>query len=438
MLLDRALSSTTFAAGPDEALITDDVYQKKDDGLVNGFPPIDLPKLDLTASDKIIADDLRGGIAKSLLPANSSLLEKGTKFLKDGFNALGGLPGVAKIASKVAGPSIASRLGSGGALTGIPGLSGSAASNLNSILRQIPGLNNTLNGSVNNNIGTFVAGSNSDLQRITPGNVNNALATTSLINTLTGKTNAVVDKDVTTKLISAVAGMGIQSGLSNSFSSISPLAGNDKTILFKAAAETIKHVSKSGNLSALGDVLDTVGPGRSQGLVTRDSLSKLSTNYTPTVTYPAGNLQGEFAYMKELYGVSDPSWSSKTRVVSVPNSTQGATRTDQVIDITTMQYGNVDFKKMVSVGSMNSNDPNDKYLNLANAFPPVTPENVLKKSFPLTMTSVTTQTVKDETKTPFNGMTENEYLKTYTKLDGKTQAERDAEFEYLKANSTIR
>jgi len=398
MLVDRSLSPTTFSAGPDEKLITADVYTEQSDNVINSFPSVDLnTTADFSSADKTIADDLRGGLAKSVVPADGGgLLEKGTKFLKTGFDAIGGLKGAVKIATQVAGPSVLSRLNSGGGLTGIPGLPPALAGNLGNVLRQVPGVNGVLNQNVPNQLGSYITGVNGVQSRISPNNINTSLALSSLINSISNTNSTVVDKDATTNLIGGVSSAAIRNGVPNAFSATSVLAGANKDIIIAAANNAVRAAMSTGSVAALKDIGTTAGVKVLTSLGS-SVLKNTASNYKKPSNATADNMVNEYALIRDSYQEIDPDWAAKVREIpDIGNPTPGATVTDRVIDITTIQNGSPDFLATMETGALNSTVPDEKYYALANAFPSESPELVLKRTFPYAATSVTSQTVPNE------------------------------------------
>lgn len=449
MLSDRSLSPTTFAAGPDEQLITSDVYEKNNDDIVNGYPALKLPTLDNTDVNQLTStrldfaiskdlDSLRGGIANSILPSGkSSILDSASKFLKNGVSAVGGLPGIVKAVTSKNGPSLVSRLVAGSGITGIPGISSFTAGNLSNVLKQTASasLGKAINGAIPNKLGTFIgsAVSTGAMSRLKSNNINTGFNVSSLIGNITGNTPTVYDKDSTAHLMGVVAGAAIQSGMPGAFSSIASLASGSKDVMFRAAGVAAGIASRSGNVSALKDIGTVVGVGALAGLGS-NLLRKTSSNYTSPPNASTTEIVGEWEVINDTYSGINPNWTSKIRdIPDSVNSTPGSTVQERVIDISTIQNGSPDFLRTIETGALNSSNPDDKYLLLASAFKSSIPENSLQRQFPMVATSVNTQTTSNSdtlpkieflgstsvkiSSDPYGGLTENEYLRRNSKLE---------------------
>jgi hypothetical protein len=426
MLNNRALANTTFLSGPDEDLATVDAYEVKDDSVINNLPKINA---DYLADENAgLGDELRGGLAMSVkLPINQNGLLAGASTLKDkasssggglldkakalgtsALGAVGGIGGLTKIAAAVAGPSLMSRLG-GGSLTGIPGLNSGSLTSLGSILGngKLPAsMTGAFSSPIPSNLGSFAnTGSLGGLSsKLLPSQITQSYQMSSLINNVVGGSNPlnIVDKDSTSRLISGLAMGGMSSGLPGSFRSVSTLAGGDRSILASAATAAISFASKSGNIGGIRDIVSVVGkPALSS--VSKSTISSVATNFktTPsTSSNPAQQTRQDFTEVTGAFGDLDEGWMRDDRYKTDPDS--GAQVVDYpVVDISLAREGNSNFCSMMQQGAVGSEGNSDlKYFSMATMFPPSSPEDELKKNFPMTYTSITTDTMPNVTTLP--------------------------------------
>lgn len=402
MLIDRDLSDTTFFAGPEEDLAAVDVYEVKDDAVINDTPALDVsdlvdaPDYDEEFRGFTLSEDLPevvsksssglGGLVDSVKSGAGSLFDKAKSLGSSALNAVGGLGGLAKIATSVAGPSLLNRLGSGG-LTGIPGLPGGGLSSLTGLLgaKGLPSIvTSGLNLPIPNKLGTSIGFGNGPLNNILPSQLGGAYQMSSLINNVTGGANpiSIVDRDSSSRLMSTLAMGGISSGISNSFSSLLPLAGGNRSIISSAATTCMGYSSKAGNIGAMKDIVLAAGKPAiaSVGFDAMCSLSRCFTSSSSQSQQPAKKVQEDFTSITDTFSEIDNSWMKDT-IGGMP-----------AIDVSLAREGNEEFCSTMQKGALTTTDPDLKYFSMVSAFPPASPEEELRKNFPLTVTNIETNT----------------------------------------------
>jgi hypothetical protein len=434
MITNRALAPTTFIAGPEEDLAAPDVYEIKSDAVINKLPlpasvsvetltaelrggksPLNLPGIPLinplttsqvNALDGITIDgytqkqiNAMGGV----LPGNKSLgfLDTVKSFGTTMNKAVGGVAGIRAL-SKMDTPSLLSRLASG-TLSGVPGLGNTGLASLTSSLASsaIPTeLKRFLNTPVPNNLGTFstIGGT---VTRLVPSKINQSYQMSSLINNVMNSPSTnIVDKDGTARLMAGLSMGGMSSGMNNSFSSVLPMAGGDRQVEVAAAMAALKYTGNTGNASGMKDVLNAIGPSNLRSI--SDSVVKsFSTNYNPSELrmMTPEDRKTDFQEITHTFDQANPSWLSTDRM-KIDLETQQPVVDFRVTNLALVSEGSVDFKKTMVSGAISSNDPELKYLAAAGMFPVTSPEEELRKNFPLTFTSITSNTTANNTFTP--------------------------------------
>lgn len=409
VLQTRSLASTVFIGGPQDSLATPDVYEIKNDDIINDFKGLD----PLTAAD---LGELTGGRS---MAANLPMLEN----IKVG-SLTGAIPGLSVTSSSLklgdlTGPSILSRLGNG-SLTGIPGLSGGLSS-LSGLLNNssLPsGVKQLLNSGIANKLGA-VSNIGGIVSKLLPSQMGSSYQMGSLINNLVGGNNpmSIIDRDSSSRLISALSMGGMSSGLNNAFSMLAPLAGGDKSILGSAAQIALKYASGTGNIKALQDIAITAGTSLIAPYA-RAAMSSFAGSYRASASgaiAPASQVRDDFAAVTNTFQQMKPDWLQDNRYQIDP-VTRLPVLECTAVDLSLAREGSESFNSMMRQGAMD--DPSDlKYLSMVSMFPTLTPEQQLKKDFPNTVTSLSTNT-RPNTQTVNNT--------TEATLDGYTQKQIDA------------
>jgi hypothetical protein len=431
MLTKQALAPTTFTAAPTEELAAPDVYEIKSASVINKLP---LPK---SLSVESLTSELRGG--KSMLtdlPSLSSLKTevagawkvvgtvKGAIATAKGIadtakqygsvfqKAVGGVQGIKALAS-MSGPSLLGRI-AGGTLNGVPGLAGTSIASLSTMLsnnvmpQQVKELFNTPIPAVLGTYGT-VGGA---LTKILPSKITQSYEMTSMINNVMGTNQiGIVDKDSTARLLAGLSMGGIAGGIDNAFSSLKSLAGGDAAIEMSAAMSAISYSAQSGNIKSLKDVVSAIGPSKLASIA-KSTIKNISTNYNPSSEGPVSDTerQKDFLGMISSFSDLDKNWLTQDRMKLDPLT--GASIFDfKVTDATFASEGSPDMRRTVTMGAIRSDDPELKCLAAISMFPALSPEEELRKSFPMTNTSITgnttasNNTVTGKQRNPLNDIT---------------------------------
>jgi hypothetical protein len=413
MLLDTELSDTTFFAGPDEDLATADVYNVDSDRVINNTPVTDIENstifgdLEEEARGSVAMPDVASLITPSMADIKVAapapgLLDKLKSAGSAALNAVGGVQGLAKLATSIAGPSIMSRLGGGG-LSGIPGLPGGGLSSLSSVLggNQLPSLVNTsLNLPIASNLGTF-ANYGGVISKIAPGQLSNSYQMGSLLNNVTGGSNplSIVDRDSSARLMSTLGIGALGAGIPNSFSALSPMAGGDRGILSSVASTMTMYAAQTGNAKGMKDIVVSAGKPliASCGKSAMTSLSQCFASSKTTSSAPASATRQDFDDITDSFSTIDDGWMRDDRYKDDGEGNQVLDY--KVVDISLAREGNQDFCSTMTKGAVASADPDLKFFSMASAFPTLSPEEELRKSFPLTATSINTNTTPNLTTT---------------------------------------
>lgn len=408
MLQTKSLASTSFISGPEDDLATADVYDIKTDSVINKLAPVSFP------IDDSVSAELAGGLSMAsslpvvsnpLLTGGSSLTASallGSKSITTLSTSVTGAVSSAKSASggllsslTAAGPSLLSRLSSGG-LNGIPGLPAGGLTSLTSLLGKagLPAsLTSSLNAPIGNSLGTIIS-QNGISSKLGIDKIASSYQISSLINSIVGGATpiSIVDKDSTSKLMSSLAGAGMSSGMPNAFSSVSSLAGGDKSILASAGTAALNFAASSGNIGGMKDVVTTVGRS-ALGPSANNSLTTVASNYRFTGGSTVENVnqsKQDFKDVTSTFTEVKGDWVTVSRTVINP-ADHSQTLNQPMIDLSVVNAGSSDFKSMMQQGAMSTPDPDLKYLSMAGMFAPSSPEQELQKSFPLTVTSIQTQ-----------------------------------------------
>lgn len=430
MLPNRALAPTTFFTGPSEELATADTYEIKDAGVINKVAPI-------TVNENSLADELRGGasmlsklpmlstgeilknatiasewktVAKvDVLPANplnslkASVAGDGKGFMATMQNmgstiykALGGVNGIRDIARSDA-TSLLTRAATGG-FNGIPGLAGlNGLSSLGSILNTgalPPVVSTMLSVAIPPKYGAYatMAGITQKL----PGNqLSEAYQMSSLINELVpgSAKNNIVDRDASSRLISALAIGGMSTGLPNAFSSVVPLSGDDLAIAKYSGKIAMDYAAGTGNVHGVKDVISAIGKQNILGgrTTVMESLAKnfsFGSDNRPETRYskPFSDVTGVFDDLDEKWLRED---------IAAFDPTSGQTLTYPLIDISVAREGNADFREMMTQGAKTTTNEDLQCFALTQMFEAKPPEQELKEKFPMTATSITSKSGVD-------------------------------------------
>lgn len=433
MLTNRPLAPTTFIASPEDTLAAPDVYEIQSDAVINDLPVpasisntsdianellggksmlSSLPGLNsltsisgntimssevfangmtLTSISKKVSDTVSGGSSSSLL---DSIKNVGSSMLK----AAGGINGIKAIANG-SGPSLLTRLESG-ALTGIAGLASSNLSSLKSVLNNssMPAqVKQLLSSAIPTTLGAYNINGNSS-NRISTSQLSSSYQMGSLINSVLGtNTTSIVDKDATSRLMSGLVMGGMSSGIPNSFSSVLPLAGGDNKIIASVAQAAFKYGAGTGNISALKNVVASAEASTLTGMV-QGAIKSFSTNYNPSsiTTMSTSDRKVDFGDLSSTLGTLDTKWMRDDKYV-LDSITQQPTLEYPVVNISSAREGSRDFATTMQVGAISTTDPDLKYFAMASAFPTLSPEQELQKSFPMTLTTVTSNTNSNNT-----------------------------------------
>lgn len=418
MLPNRALAPTTFLTGPEDSLATADVYEIQSDKVINDTPsPISVDEdaladelrggqsmvsqLPMLTSDEIrsqaeiatewktvgptSAESSIGGLKSSVASAGGGFIATMKQMGSSVYNALGGVSGIKALLNSN-GPSLMSRVASGGNL-GIPGLAGS--NNLSSLATVLNNKNAPqamqalLNAPIPTQLGAY-ATNNGVTARLPNNNLTQSYQMGSLVNNVVPGSSpvSIVDKDMTARLISAFAVGGMSSGMPNSFSTVAPLAGGDNAILAKSGQLVINYAAGTGNIKGMGDVVDTVGASNVVGMGP-SVFTNFSKNYHADVSATSTPSQN-FTEVTQTFSKIDPDW------MHAPPSNPA--QDYSVVDISMATEGSGDFKSMMQTGSRSADDTSLKCFSMTNMFDLGSPEQQLGKQFPMTATSIKTNT----------------------------------------------
>lgn len=403
MLMDRLMADPSFITGPSTELITDDVYDKQDDSLVNALPKF--AAIDLSAADKIVAADLKGGLGKSIMGGipvslgniktlmassqsglqiggTAGLLKDAGSMIKSGYNMVGGLSGIKTLISVAKSPDLLKSM-AGNYVAGMPGMPAIVSQNIGPLLRAGPaGLKTALQQTALSGAVSFISGTGV-AAKIPYEQVNDAIGIARTISSFTGKElpGTFLDKPGTSAFISALATEGIRSGLPNSFSAASELAGTgNPDIINKAAVPVLEQIKNIGSIQALQDVCSTIGSKAMQA-ISPNAIAGVAENFRlPAGAIPA-DVATEWDKATQTFKAINPNWDKSTRTVVDPSLPDGVKEL-KVTNLTVFQEGSEDFKRMMANGVRNSDTPGDKFKLLGNVFASDSVSNSLSKLFP--------------------------------------------------------
>jgi hypothetical protein len=419
MLTNRALAPTTFIAGPEDDLAAPDVYEITSDDPINKLP---IPASIADVSD--ITGELRGGksllsslpgldsiqsaatagmggLTSQLKSGSSSMLDSVKQVGSTALKAVGGVGGVTALI-KGGAPSLLSRIGSG-SISGIPGLNNGSLTSLASTLANsaMPAsVKQLFNAPIASSLGSFSTVGNV-VTKLLPGNINQSYQMSSLINSVTGTGSVgMVDKDATTRLITGLALGGMSSGMNNSFSSLLPLAGGDKSIEMAAGMAVYKYAGNTGNIGGMKDVVTSVDP-MNLSPATSGVMKGLFSNYQPSEQAPQSTTSRltDYSDLRDVANLVDPGWMREDRI-KVDPVTQVPVPDFPVTNISMVVEGTADARNMMVTGAIHSDDPEEKWMCAAGMFPASSPEAELKKNFPYTTTVISSNTTTNNTFTP--------------------------------------
>lgn len=426
MVANRALAPTTFWSGPEENLAAVDVYEAKNAGIVNNTP------LPLISADKM-AEELRGGSSmlgklaginpnefltpltgatewktvtdpNPLTKLSGSFAGDGKGFLETAKNlgsalykTLGGVNGIKDLAKGNYGSAL-QRISNAGGLNAIPGLSGpnsplsSLSSTLGSNVPPIVGA--MLNAPITTKLGTYANVGGLVASRIPNNQLTQSLQMGGLINNLVPGSPQVnvVDKDMTSRLIAAVAVGGMSAGMQGAFTAALPLAAGDSAIIASAGRATLNYAAGTGDIKGFKEVVNTI-PSADLAGMGRSAIKTLSSTFSfssTDTTRSAERMKEAFSDTTEAFTELDKQWLKAD--VEAYDPKFGNLVNYPILNLSVATEGSRDFKTMMVTGAQSSNDSDLQFMCMADMFAATTPEEELAKSFPMTNTNVTTKT----------------------------------------------
>lgn len=384
----NALAPTTFVAGAQDDLAAVDVYTRTDPGVINRTPDI------LRAPPMETIGTLRGGpSALALLPAFSeapkppfalpssvsglkSMLGKSLPGIPSipGKNTFGALtrstPTLNSVVSSASGigskalESLGGTLGTKAAaalrvLT--PTLQFAVANKLN---RAMPRMGGAL---ASGNLGAVVAVSG--IQSKIPGaNILNVNSLLDAVGSTTGTPlTKVVDQGAVARMVGGLAGQGSANNVSGMVTQLWPVLTTEaqKT---EAVAVALPDVISHSDLNTLKEFSSLTPSTLTK--VNSGVLNEFATNYKPAAPSSNKDCVGLFSDIKTTFGAINPGWYSVG---------QGAGG----FDVSVVASASPEFKRIVSVGALASENPDDKHLLVAEKIPVLSADDVMKNVYPL-------------------------------------------------------
>lgn len=353
----REIASPTFVAGPTTEVAAVDVYKKSNSAVVNDVPDL------LPNPDSLPVAALRGGetMAKGL-PAIDSII-------KVGKSVIGALPTIANL---VAPNSNATK-----ALDLAKRIVGDNA-NVSSALRNAPAQFTTALNSVSSNKANITSTINGLTSTIQAADVGSARQLGTLMTQSLGvdpSTISIKDNGASVGLYSGLVSSGTELGMSGVFTTVANKVGNDTSTLTKIAQQVLPIVTKNGDIGTLNEMAQLLPTNTLKGL-NPDILANTASNFSLPSGLTAKDLPSTFNTLLSTFSKVDTGWNSTTR-------TQNGISTPS-LNITSLQSGSVDFKQLLNVGGISSNDPATKLYTLATNFIPKTVTESLRQMFPQT------------------------------------------------------
>jgi hypothetical protein len=209
-----------------------------------------------------------------------------------------------------------------------------------------------------------------------------------VIGSITGNRDiyGVQDSSSTVALFSGIIKEATRYGIPNSFGALVGSINNPRLVQ-QVVNSVMPTLIKAADVVGFQAIVANTAPG-SVKLLYPDVLAQVSTNYTMPPQCKASDYKEEFTTITETYRSIDGEWDTRTRVVS--------TETGQVpssaLDLTKLQTGSSDFKKIMEVGSQLSDLAVEKFYALASVFPVTDVETELRKQFPYTVIGASQRT----------------------------------------------
>lgn len=343
------LATPSFVSGAREDLAAVDVYNKKDDSVVNNTFNV----LKQAAPSTIAA--LRGGSSmKSLLPLASTVSASLT----------GGLLGSALKKLDDINPYLANSTYS----KALKGLTPAVSSFVSSAITA------KLSGQSLSKLGTTALLGQVSSKLLT-ASIPDAKSLTGAIGSITGndKIASFINKDATVGMVSGLVTSAIHTGTPGAFTALKGQLTSPSMVSGVVKSCLPATISKS-SLSTLAEFAGLGGKVVKQA--SPSILTDFSKNYDPPLALDNNGYKDAFTQIKDTYTSVDPDWNKSVRVESSGN-------TDTAVDLSCAFQGSDEFKKTLTTGAYASDNPDDKMYLLTGAYKYSSPDVELQKNFPL-------------------------------------------------------
>jgi len=316
------LAKPTFVSGPSDKLATVDVYTQTSSSVINNRSDI-LNRINFSATSSPFGAS--GMISALPLGGTKNLLQTGIKSITDRLN--------------ISNPTVAKIVGSLG--KGLAGV----------IEKRLPG---TM-------VGTIIGTGNAIIGTINMAKSGNIMGTIGAVNALADLAGVpglkIADPKGLTATAIGIAQQGIQSGVPGIMGTLVQAGAiQGQAAINQAVKELMPTITGTGNLSAFKEL--SVVAGKSMLNAGSDALGNFAKAYpAPTPAISIAQYQTNFTEIKDVFSSVTPDWNSAMFKVA-----DGSTET--AVDLSSITNGSTEFRKTITIGALNSDEPEDKWLLL--------------------------------------------------------------------------
>lgn len=349
------LVQSFFTRTPSEETAVADVYKENGDTTVNSFQ-------DITGTGTELVDSI-----SFLSKSNSSKILSG--------------PTIANAESISSTVNSAMGDASSKSKSMVSDLLGKAKSSFGSLSSATKTISGTLRGGADAyvQVGGLV-------KAIKSGNLKDLRNVTNTLNSITGKTSALLSPNgAVGKIYGTVVDQASAAGIADSFKTVADAVKenatlvNKSSVLYSMATTALPGAVSRGDYRNVASMVDSLGTG-SVSLMNPTAVSQLAKNNTTKSTPAAiGGLTGEFSQIQTAFKKIDPNW----------NTSQWKSEGGKIYkDLSKLIGSSKETKEIFSIGSKLDSTADNKWYSALDAIKvPTTVDSVIKKQYPYTTIS---------------------------------------------------
>ena len=357
------LAKSIFTRTPSEETAVEDVYKSTGDATVNSFQ-------DITGTSTELVDSI-------------SFLSKS--------NASKILSGPTKENAQSLSDTINSSMGdaSGKTKSMIGDLMGKAKSGFGSL----KDATKTISGTIRTGADAYVQ-IGGLVTAVKSGNLKDLRNVTNTLNTITGKTTALLSANgAMGKIYGTVVDQASAAGISDSFKVVADSVKentalvNKSSVLYTMASTSLPGAVSRGDYRNVASMVDSLGTG-AVSMMNPSAVSQLAKNSTTKVTPSSiGGAAGQFVQYQDAYKKIDPKW----------NTSQWKSEGGKIYkDLSKLIGASKETKQVFTIGSKMDPTPDTNWYSALDAIKTQpTVDSVVKKQFPYSISTTPPMTTLD-------------------------------------------